>query len=143
MQEIIYGYVSERGAEIMEVLRFLKANIKDETSLLTIVDMFSRMCRMEIDSEDEMFLFETEPVLHNGKNMILFSLIRQFSDGDDEPKQIHTDLIYNPVGNIKKLLNCSWHKNYGNFIQTVLLSEAFTECKNLRIEKLDIWMEET
>ena len=98
MQKILYGHVSERGAEIMEVLRFLKENIKAETPLLTIVDMFSRMCRMEIDSEDELFLFEVAPVLHNSKNMILFSLIRQFSDGDDEPKQIHTDLIYNPVG---------------------------------------------
>ena len=127
----------------METLDFLKSNINIDTPLLTVVDKFSQMCRMEIDGNDEMFFFEVEPILHNDKNMLLFSMVRQFSDGDDEPKQIHTDLIYNPVVNIKKLLTCSWHKNYGSFIQTVLLSEAFTECKNLRIEKLDIWMEVT
>lgn len=71
--------------------------------------------------------------------MLLFSLVRQFSDSNDEPMQIHTDIIYNIDENIKKLSACSWHENYGDFIQTVLLSKAFESCKKLCIENLDIW----
>ena len=79
----------------METLNFLISNIKNDTALLSIVDIFSRMCRMEIDGEDEMFLFETAPIIHKDKPMLLFSMVRQFSDGDSEPVQIHTDIIYN------------------------------------------------
>lgn len=127
----------------MEALNFLKSNIKTDMTLLSIVDTFSRMCRMRIRGNDEIFLFETEPIIHKGKTMLLFSMVRQFSDGNDEPIQLHTDIIYNPDYNFKKLLSCSWHENYGDFIQSVLLSKAFEICKNLRIEKLDIRTDRT
>ena len=127
----------------MDTLNYLKANIKSDTSLLTIVDMFSRMCRMKIDSKDEIFLFETGPVAHKDKTMLMFSMVRQFSDSNDEPIQLHTDIIYNIDENLNKLSTCSWHENCGDFIQTVLLSKAFEKCKNLRIEKLDIRSDRT
>lgn len=127
----------------MKILNFLKSNIHKNMSLLSIVDTFSQMCRMEIDGKDEMFLFETGPITHKNKTMLLFSMVRQFSDSDDEPIQIHADIIYNPNDNIKKLSTCSWHENHGDFIQTVLLSKAFESCKNLCIEKLDIRAEIT
>ena len=127
----------------MEALNFLESNINIGTPLLSIVDTFSRMCRMEIDGEDEMFLFEIGSVSCKGKTMLMFSLVRQFSDGDSEPIQIHADIIYDPNENINKLSACSWHENYGDFIQTVLLSKAFEICKNLPIERLDIRTEKT
>lgn len=127
----------------MKKLNFLKSNIQNDTPLLSIVDTFSQMCRMEISSKEEMFLFETGPITHNGKTMLMFSLVRQFFDGDSEPVQIHTDIIYNTDKNTNKLSTCSWHNNYGDFIQTVLLSKAFEKCKNLRIEKLNIWSDIT
>ncbi len=127
----------------MEKLNFLKANIKKDTPLLSIVDTFSKMCRTGIDGSDEMFLFECGPVTHNGKTMLMFSLVRQFSDGNDEPIQIHTDIIYGTEGNMSKLSACSWHENYGDFIQAVLLSKAFEVCKNLPVEKLEIRAEKT
>ena len=127
----------------MKILNFLKANIKKDTPLLSIVDTFSKMCRMEIDGEDEMFLFECGPVTHNGKTMLMFSLVRQFSDGDSEPIQIHTYIIYGTDENTSKLSACSWHENYGDFIQAVLLSKAFEVCKNLPIVKLEIRSEKT
>ncbi len=143
MQKILYGNVPERGFEIMEALDFLKSNININSPLLTVVDKFSSMCRIEINSEDDMFLFEAGPVTHKNKSMLLLSMVRQFSDGNDEPTQIHTDIIYNVDVNIRKLSACSWHENCGDFIQTVLLSKAFETCKNLRIEKIDIWVDET
>lgn len=127
----------------MKALNFLESGINIDTPLLSIVDTFSRMCRMDIDGKDEMFLFETSPITHNGKTMLMFSLVRQFSDGNDEPIQIHADMIFNPDCNMKKLLTCSWHENYGDFIQIVLLSKAFEICKNHRVEKLDIWSDRT
>lgn len=127
----------------METLNFLKSNISINIPLLTIVDTFSQMCRMKIDGKDEMFLFEVEPIIHNDISMLMFSLVRQFSDGNDESMQIHTDIIYNPNDNIKKLSTCSWHENSEIFIQTVLFSKAFGICKNLQIEKIDIWADRT
>ena len=127
----------------MEILDFLKYGIKKDTPLLSIIDTFSRMCRMEIDGKDEMFLFESGPVERNGKTMLMFSLVRQFSDGDNEPTQIHADIIYSTDKSINKLSSCSWHESYGDFIQTVLLSKAFEVCKNNLIEDLDIWTSRT
>ena len=56
----------------MVTLNFLNANIKSDTSLLTIVDIFSRMCRMGIDGKDEMFLFETGPVTQGQNHADVF-----------------------------------------------------------------------
>ncbi len=126
----------------MQILNFLKSNIKSDMSLLSIVNEFSQMCRIEINADDEMFLFETGPITHNDKNMLLFSMVRQFSDGNDELMQIRVEIIYD-TNEIKKLSACSWHKNSGEFIQTVLLSKAFEVCKNLRIEKIEICADRT
>lgn len=126
----------------MEALNFLKSNIKPDMSLLSIVDIFSRMCRIKIDCEDEMFLFETDIIPCNSKDIFQISLVRQFSYGNDEPIEIHVDIIYNIKENHKNLLT-HWYENYEDFIQTVLLSKAFEVCKNKDIEKIDVWMEET
>ena len=126
----------------MEALNFLKSNINPDMSLLSIVDIFSRMCRIKIDCEDEMFLFETDIITCNNKDIFQISLVRQFSHGDDEPIQIHVDIIYNIKEDYKNLLT-QWHENYEDFIQTVLLSKAFEVYKNKDIEKIDIRMEET
>ena len=126
----------------MEALNFLKSNIKPDMSLLSIVDIFSRMCRIKIDCEDEMFLFETDIIPCNSKDIFQISLVRQFSYGNDEPIEIHVDIIYNIKENHKNLLTRGY-ENYEDFIQTVLLSKAFEVCKNKDIEKIDIWMEET
>ncbi len=126
----------------MKILNFLNTNITTDMTLLSIVDVFSRMCRIEIDCEDEMFLFETDIIPDNNKDIFQISLVRQFSYGNDEPIEIHVDIIYNIKEDYKNLLT-RWHDNYGDFIQTVLLSKAFEKCKNKSIEKIDIWMDET
>ena len=94
---------------------------------------------MKINGKDEMFLFETCQC----KDTFVFSMVRQFSDADDEPLQIHTDIIYNQDNSTKKPSVCSWNDNYGDFIQAVLLSKAFEICRNKKIEKIDIWMDKT
>ena len=126
----------------MKILDFLKSNISPDMPLLSIVDVFSRMCRIKIDCEDEMFLFETDIIPCNSKDIFQISLVRQFSYGNDEPIEIHVDIVYNIKENHKNLLT-RWYENYEDFIQTVLLSKAFEVCKNKDIEKIDIWMEET
>ena len=126
----------------MKILDFLKSNISPDMTLLSIVDVFSRMCRMKIDCEDEMFLFETDIIPCSSKDIFQISLVRQFSYGNDEPIEIHVDIIYNIKEEYKNLIT-RWHDNYEDFIQTVLLSKAFEICKTKNIEKIDIWIDET
>lgn len=126
----------------MKILNFLKSNISPNTTLLSIVDVFSRMCRIKIDCEDEMFLFETGVYSFTGKNRFYFSLVRQISNGDDEPTQIHCDILYNVTKDNKNLSESSWHENSGDLIQAALFSKAFEICKNDVIAGIDIRMEE-
>ena len=126
----------------MKILDFLKSNISPDMTLLSIVDVFSRMCRMKIDCEDEMFLLETDIIPCSSKDIFQISLVRQFSCGNDEPIEIHVDIIYNIKEEYKNLIT-RWHDNYEDFIQTVLLSKAFEICKTKNIEKIDIWIDET
>lgn len=127
----------------MKILDYLKSNINSDMTLLSVIDVFSRMCRMNINGKDEMFLFEASRQTNDDKELFTFSLVRQFSDGKNEPIQLHLDVIYNLTNDNKNLSTCSWHENYGDFIQTVLLSKAFEKCKNNRIAEIEIWMEET
>ena len=126
----------------MKILDFLKSNISPDMTLLSIVDVFSRMCRMKIDCEDEMFLLETDIIPCSSKDIFQISLVRQFSYGNDEPIEIHVDIVYNIKEEYKNLIT-RWHDNYEDFIQTVLLSKAFEICKTKSIEKIDIWIDET
>lgn len=127
----------------METLDFLKSNISPDMPLLSIVDVFSRMCRISTDCEDEMFLFEAGIQRNEGKEAFQFSLARQFSDEKDEPTQLHLDITYNLTDKNKGVSTCSWHEYYGDFIQTVLLSKAFEICQNSNIIRIEIRIEET
>jgi len=127
----------------METLKFLNTNIKANMSLLSIVDTFGRMCRMDIGCKDEMFLFESGTQLRNGQKSFMFSMVRQFGVGDDELMQIHLDVSYRITDKNEPVSECSWHENYGDMIQAALLSKAFEIAKNCGIIKIDIWAGKT
>lgn len=127
----------------MEALKFLNTNINPNMSLLSIVDTFGRMCRMDIGCEDEMFLFESGSQVRNGQKNFLFSMVRQLNCGDDEPIQLHLDVAYRLTDKNESISECSWCNSYGDMIQTALLSKAFELCKNRGIIKIDIWADKT
>ena len=78
------------------LIKFLKDRIIDKMPLEEIVDVFEQMCSIPL--EEEMILFETgtfstfttEPVFE-------ISLVRQFSNDDEEYYQIHLDILYKPT----------------------------------------------
>lgn len=127
----------------MKVLKFLNSNVNPNMTLLSIVDTFGRMCRMNIECEDEMFLFESGTQLRNGRKSFVFSMVRQFNCGNDEPVQLHLDVAYRLTDKNEDVSECSWHNNYGDMIQSALLSKAFEISKNCGIIKIDIWADKT
>jgi len=127
----------------MKTLKFLNTNINPNMSLLSIVDTFGRMCRIDINCESEMFLFESGTQVRNGQKNFMFSMVRQFNCDDDELMQLHLDVSYSPTDENENISECSWHNCYGDMIQTVLLSKAFELCKNCGIIKIDIWADKT
>lgn len=126
----------------MNTLKFLNTNINPNMALLSIVDTFGRMCRMDIGCKDEMFLFESGVQVRNGQKNYVFSMVRQFN-GDNEPLQLHLDVSYLITDKNEYITECSWHNNYGDMIQSALLSKAFELCKKQGIIKIDIWADKT
>lgn len=127
----------------MKTLKFLNSNVNPTMTLLSIIDTFGRMCRMNIDCNDEMFLFESGSALRNGQKIFLFSMVRQFGSDDNEFMQLHLDVSYSLTDENTNISECSWHNNYGDMIQAALLSDAFELCKNRGIIKIDIWADKT
>ena len=126
----------------MNTLKFLNSNINPNMSLLSIVDTFGRMCRINADCKDEMFLFESGTQVRNGQKSFMFSMVRQFNCSD-EPIQLHLDVAYRLTDENKTVSECSWHEKYGEMIQSALLSKAFEICKNRAVIKVDIWADKT
>lgn len=127
----------------MNTLKFLNANINPNMSLLSIVDTFGRMCRINADCKDEMFLFESGTQVRNGQKSFTFSMVRQFDCGENELMQLHLDVSYRLDDGNENVSECSWHNSYGDMIQAALLSKAFELCKNRGIIKIDIWADKT
>lgn len=127
----------------MKPLEYLKSNINSDASLLSIIDTFGRMCRIDTNSEDEMFLFESGTQEQNGHKHFVFSMVRQFNCSGDEPMQIHLDVLYLTNNENKNVSESSWQENYSEMIQAALLSKAFELCKNREITKIDIWADKT
>ena len=67
----------------------------------------------------------------------------QQPDAKGRVRPKHSKKIKDNIKEDYKNLLTRWHDNYGDFIQTVLLSKAFEKYKNKSIEKIDIWMDET
>ena len=126
----------------METLKFLNSNINPNMSLLTIIDRFGRMCRIETDCKDETFLFESGIQVRNAKKNFMFSMVRQFNC-ENEPLQLHLDVAYSLTDENSGISESSWHDSYGDMIQSALLSKAFEICKNRGIVKIDIWADKT
>lgn len=127
----------------MKTLEFLKSNINTNLTLLSIVDTFGRMCRIDDNLKDELFLFEAGTQVCNGHNAFILSMVKQFDCGGDEPAQLHLDISYRLTDENKNISECSWHENYGDMIQSALLSKAFEICKNSNIVGIDIWQDKT
>jgi len=78
------------------LLNYLKENISNMKSVPEIVEIFEKMCNMNISDELEI-LFETGTFSFTGEPLFYFSLVRQFQIiYEDEYYQIHVDVLFIP-----------------------------------------------
>ena len=125
------------------LLKFLKDKIVNKMPLEEIVDVFEQMCSIPL--EDDMILFETgtfstfepEPVFE-------ISLVRQFTNNDEEYSQIHVDILYKPTGENEIFSETTWDEDLNESIfNYIRKSEAFAYAKNQEYIKVKIYLVET
>ena len=78
------------------LIKFLEDKITDKMSVEEIVDVFEQMCSTPL--EEDMVLFETGTITAFSKEPFFqISLVRQFSNDDEEFYQIHVVILYKPT----------------------------------------------
>ena len=78
------------------LVKFLEDKITDKMSVEEIVDVFEQMCSTPL--EEDMVLFETGTFTEFSKEPFFqISLVRQFSNSDEEFYQIHVVILYKPT----------------------------------------------
>ena len=85
------------------LIKFLEDKITDKMSVEEIVDVFEQMCSTPL--EEDMVLFETGTFTAFSKEPFFqISLVRQFSNDDEEFYQIHVVILYKPTAENKIFL---------------------------------------
>ena len=125
----------------MDILTFLNENITTKTPLSEILDVFCKMC--EIELPESQLLFETGVFSFTCDEQYYFSLVRQYGAENDGYNQIHIDVIYPPTNRISELSRADWIENVDEFKQAVLLSNEYSILKDEPIFKIDIYDEGT
>ena len=126
----------------MDNLEYLQSMITDQMGLEAIVDIFEKMCQTPV--ENDMILFETGTFSFTGSPLFYFSLVRQFSNEEDEFYQIHVDVLYKPDQENNAFSESVWNEDIPeNIFEHVRGSKAYTYAKNHAIVKVDIYMDET
>lgn len=124
------------------LLKYLQKRISDKSSLEDIVNVFEEMCNIPI--EEEMILFETGTYSFTGEPMFNFSLVRQFSNGEEEYYQIHVDVLYAPVEENKDFEQNTWNEDIEeNIFNYIKKSREFDFCKDKEFSKVEIYLDET
>lgn len=125
----------------MDILTFLNENITTKTPLSEILDVFCKMCEVELP--ESQLLFETGVFSFTCDEQYYFSLVRQYEAENDGYNQIHIDVIYPPTNRISDLSRTDWIENVDEFKKTVLLSNEYSILKDEPIYKIDIYDEGT
>ena len=123
-------------------ISFLKKNINDKMSLSEIVDVFEKMCARPIDND--MLLFETGTYEFSEETYFFFNLVRQFPNEDEEYYQIHVDIMYKPDSGNQGFQAAVWNEDIeGDFFDYIRSSKAVEYSSSAKIEKINIFMDET
>ncbi len=124
------------------LLKYLQNRISDKSSLEDIVNVFEEMCSIPI--EEDMILFETGTYSFTGERMFNFSLVRQFSNDEEEYYQIHVDVLYVPVEGNKDFEQNTWNDDIEeNIFNYIKKSREFDFCKDKQLSKVEIYLDET
>lgn len=92
------------------LIKFLEDKITDKMSVEEIVDVFEQMCSTPL--EEDMVLFETGTFTAFSKEPFFqISLVRQFSNDDEEFYQIHVVILYKPTAENKIFSETTWDED--------------------------------
>lgn len=133
----------------MEIFEFLKSNIRDGMSLFEMIDTFEKMCAIPLDTditdeEDDIVLFETGVFDFTGKPQFIFSLVRQYPDGDGEYFQLHMDVFFTPDEKNSHISCTEWSDCIdGDFFEFVKNSEAYIAVKDAKPADVGIRLDQT
>ena len=126
----------------MDNIEFLNKSITENMSLGEIVDVFEKMCKVKI--QDEMILFETGTFTFTGEPLFYFSLVRQFSNEDEEYYQVHVDVLYYSDKENEIFSEEVWNEDVDeNIFDYIRASGAFAYAVKNHYIKVDIYMDET
>ena len=105
-----------------EILNYLNNAVNREMRLSELIDAFENMCMLN-SSEKDMILFETGTFSFTGESLFYFSLVRQFSNGEDEFFQLHVDIMYQPNSKNADFSYAYWNDeiegNFFDFVKTL------------------------
>lgn len=124
------------------MVEYLKSRITNQSQLQEIVNVFEQACQ-EYGSND-MILFETGTFSFTGSPLFYFSLVRQFSNEEDEFYQIHVDVLYESNQENKVFSETVWNEEISeNIFDYIRNSQSYLSVKGSEIIKVDIYMDET
>lgn len=124
------------------MVEYLKSRITNQSQLQEIVNVFEQACQ-EYGSND-MILFETGTFSFTGSPLFYFSLVRQFSNEEDEFYQIHVDVLYESNQENKVFSETVWNEEISEKIfDYIRNSQSYLSVKGSEIIKVDIYMDET
>ena len=125
------------------LIKFLEDKITDKMSVEEIVDVFEQMCSTPL--EEDMVLFETGTFTALSKEPFFqISLVRQFSNDEEEFYQIHVVILYEPTAENKVFSEATWDEDLdGNIFDYIRKSEVLTYARNHKYIEVKIYMDET
>lgn len=125
------------------LIKFLEEKITDKMPVEEIVDVFEQMCSTPL--EEDMVLFETGIFTAFSKEPFFqISLVRQFSNDDEEFYQIHVDILYEPTAENKIFSEATWDEDLnGNIFDYIRKSDVLAYAKNHKYIEVKTYMDET
>lgn len=126
-----------------KLINFLKDKITDKISFEEIVNVFEQMCNIPL--EEDMIFFETGTfTTFADEPMFQISLVRQFSNEDEEFYQIHVDILYESDNENKMMSESICDEDLSENIFTYIKNlKVFAYAKNKKYSKFKIWCDET
>ena len=108
-----------------------------------IVDVFEQMCSTPL--EEDMVLFETGTFTAFSKEPFFqISLVRQFSNDEEEFYQIHVVILYKPTAENKIFSETTWDEDLDeNIFDYIRKSASFAYARNHEYIEVKIYMDET
>ncbi|HAJ97799.1 MAG TPA: hypothetical protein DCO72_08700 [Ruminococcus sp.] len=121
----------------MTLLEFLKSNTNKEMLISELTDVFSEMCMMQPDENDEL-LFQTGTEIFVGEKCFHVSFVRYRTENE-----IHMDVMY-PLSDATRFIHGNlWNTDVeGDFFRCVRSSKAFCAVEQLKPLRIDIYTED-